>query len=242
MARSRYEKRRRVLIGTGRWQPWGDLDEVRAHLRRLQAAGVGAHRVAEEAGIAHATVFHLLNHAGAVSAEVARRLLAVELDPLPDAKVCADGTRRRLQALGALGYSAAALEEEHGLPRSVTARVTSSARLVAARTAARVTDIYAELSSRPAPESRSASRTRGWARKQGWLPPAAHEEDLLDLPEEEYWAAVEHRASLMSDTEAIRCRRALAEGDRSPLIVAGAREWRRRHRARRRAADEAVAA
>ena len=112
----------------GQWQPYVDASPAREHLRALAAAGIGWKRAAQLAGVATGTVSKLL-YGGpgdrppsrGIRPETERKLLAVS--PAAEslsagARTDAAGTRRRVQALVAAGYSQAILAERLGIQRS----------------------------------------------------------------------------------------------------------------------------
>src|SRR5690349_9410942 len=109
-----YDTRRSRQIAYGRWQPLVDADPVRAHLRKLMASGLGWQRAAGIAGIADSTVSRILygRHDKPpnkrVRPAIAQALLAIKpsIDLLAAGTVIdATGTRRRTQALAAIGWS-----------------------------------------------------------------------------------------------------------------------------------------
>jgi hypothetical protein len=82
------------------------------------------------------------------------------------------GTRRRLQALVALGWSTHALEAELGQKRSYVSRLITADSDVHAATAEKVAALYDRLSM-TIPPAKTAKRVRNYAAKQGWVPPLA---------------------------------------------------------------------
>lgn len=91
----------------------------------------------------------------------------------------ATGTRRRLQALAAIGYTIEHLCSQHGFARETLRTLRrGSKREVSAVTAAAVEAAYAVLSMVPGPSS--VSRDRAVAR--GWVPPLAWDDDAIDDP------------------------------------------------------------
>ncbi|TMZ67914.1 LacI family DNA-binding transcriptional regulator, partial [Klebsiella pneumoniae] len=92
-----YVNHRSRMVAYGRWEPWGDLDQVRAHLRWLQKRGVSLVRVAELAGVGVSTVSYVANRAVRVRRGVAEKILSVTCDPVPaGTRVSAVGTIRRV--------------------------------------------------------------------------------------------------------------------------------------------------
>lgn len=191
-ARHRYR-----MIAYGQWQPFTDAAPVREHVRALQAQGLGWQRIAELAGVASPTVSSLLyGRAGRpptrkVRTATAEALLAFRpsLDDLPpSAPVDAAGTRRRMQALAAAGWSAQRLAAHLGVDRAYVGRIIRGDNpRVTAATARTVRGLYDELWNRPPPEGTrwekvAAARARNHARRQGWPLPAAWSDDEIDDP------------------------------------------------------------
>jgi len=241
-ASRRYNKRRELLIATGRWQPFVDAEPVRAHVRRLGEYGIGWKSLAQAAGVPRGVMWRLLygdrdrGPSKRVRAATAEAILAVQptLDILPDgARVDGAGTRRRLQALIALGYSQARLASLLGFSKRGIGDLLSSDSRVEAGTARAVRTLYSRLWDQPPPEQtppqhRAASRARAYARRQGWPPPTGWDDDLIDLPDDELEAVLRRRAKAMDNNEVARCYRAHRNGDLSLLVAAGAREYQRR--------------
>lgn len=202
-ARRNYARYRHRQMAYGRWQPYIDAEPVRTHVVTLQTAGLGWKRIARLAGLSTSTVWKLLYgdpHRGMapskrVRPETAEKLLSVSasLDVLGDAAtVDATGTRRRLQALVAIGWSQNRLAARIGMAPGNFGRVIHHAEQVQASTARAVRDLYEELwSTVPSVEERrgeiSADRARNYAAARGWAPPLAWDEDAIDDP-----AAVPH--------------------------------------------------
>lgn len=83
----------------------------------------------------------------------------------------ADGTRRRLQALSAAGWSTAALAEHMGVTKTAIAALRSTGQSrVLARTATLVAQLYDRLWWRT-PTNRHPLRSGRHAEREGWIPP-----------------------------------------------------------------------
>lgn len=97
--------------------------------------------------------------------------------PYPDAT----GTRRRIQALAAIGWSCSALAREMGCSGSQVSQIQlgTSARVLPS-TADMVAEVYERLSMR-VPKKEDV-RVRNHARRNGWVPPLAW--DNIDDPDE----------------------------------------------------------
>jgi transcriptional regulator with XRE-family HTH domain len=255
-AKSAYVRNRARQLAYGRWQSYRDAEPCRRHVKALMESGLSLGRVAVLAGLGVSTVqkvMHGTRRSGFVPSEkvLARTAAAIlsvrlDLDAIADtALINVAGTRRRVQALAAIGYSLKEQAEAVGrLPANYRLILTKGS--VTAGTARTVRDLYDTWSMTPAPDTWTTQRTRRWAERQGWLPPMAWDDDLLDLTEEALEAAVREQAEQMSMEELQRCdhaRRRLR--DRSPLVVAASREYDRRRyqeaEARKRQEKEAAA-
>ena len=116
-------------------------------------------------------------------AEQRRRYYLLRTDTL---MVPATGTRRRIQALAALGWPTSEVSRRAGYERShlgLLMRRESIRRTTAERIAA----VYETLSMQLPPETTKtqridASRARRIARERGWPPPLAWDDDHIDDP------------------------------------------------------------
>lgn len=171
-----------------------DAGPARRHVRALMDAGVGWKRVAELSGVAPSVVSKLIYGApfrGAPPSARIRpvtehRLLAVKADVADGALVDATGSRRRLQALMAVGWSGSRLGRELGLDPTNFHAMIHRARVEAA-TARAVRHLYDRLWDR-APkagsrwEAGAITRAKAAARRLGWAPPVAWDDDTIDDP------------------------------------------------------------
>ena len=185
--RSRYAKRRRLRLLEGTWEstlvPAGP-----ARTRVLELHQQGWSLAALEAMIGESQG-HLSNlvyegHSDArrwVTREREARILDLEptLDLVPDGcHVPGLGTRRRVQALSAIGWSLQEVADLAGVSKQALAGSLRAHR-VTARVARTIRGIYLELESTPGP----SERTRRHAATKGWPPPAAW--DDVDDPRED---------------------------------------------------------
>ena len=194
-ANTRYVARRNRLIAYGQWRPYVDAEPVRQHVLKLRDAGLGYKRVAALAGVSNGGMSKLLygdyGRGTAPSKRIrpatAAAILAVEanLDTLGGAVLidCA-GTRRRLHALVAMGWSLAKLAKRLGISRGNLGKTLTTDRINAS-TARTVRGLYDELWDQPPPESThrdkiAASRARNLARARNWPPPQAWDDDAID--------------------------------------------------------------
>jgi hypothetical protein len=181
-------------------QRWGvatpsyvDAEPVREHVRELTAAGMGWARVEHAAGVSSGTVGRLLYSENGyppsrrIRTESAQRILAVRLDLADMARVDATGTRRRLQALIASGWSHRTLARQLGAGVNMVHRAIR-AEMVNAATARTVAALYGRLWDVPPPTDTPTARTtalraRRLAASRGWAPPMAWDDADIDDPE-----------------------------------------------------------
>lgn len=242
-----YKAHRARQIAYGRWEPYVDATPVREHVQTLMAYGLTHYAIARLAGVSQCAVAELMGgtpYRGRgpntrVLKKTARALMAprFDLDALPDAAfIDPSGTRRRLQALAAIGYSIPAQAARMGRAATNVYRLMSQQSVTVA-SARQVRDLYDELSMRPPEETPYVRRARNGAARHGWLPPLAWDDDLIDLPDSLLAVELRRRVAGMDTAELARCYRyARDHGERSPLVVAGAEEYKRRRRASRRVA------
>ena len=175
-----------------------DAEPARQHVAQLREFGIGWQRVALLAGLESSTVWRLLygdpsrssTPSKRIRPETERKILAVEatVDNIADGTpIPAVGARRRLQALGAIGWSQSQLGERLGICRGNMPAVIRSERL-AAGTVRAIQALYEELWNSPPPEGNQwdravAARSRNSARARGWAPPMAWDDDTIDDPE-----------------------------------------------------------
>lgn len=91
------------------------------------------------------------------------------------------GTRRRLEALHAIGWSGAQLGELLGVTVQAVYRLRTQDTLIYPTTAAKVAELYEKLWDTPQ-IGWMADRTRRMAQRNGWAPPMAW--DDIDDPDE----------------------------------------------------------
>lgn len=181
--------------GYGTWQPFVDAEPARQHIRNLVAYGISFERAANLAGLKPSVVAAILYPMGGrapkqrIRPETESKILAVKAIPENVdglRPIDGTGTRRRLQALAALGFPFTRLGEHLPIhPRQVNYVV--GGRLVRADTARAVAKLYDELWNqdpiqwgvRPS----TALKVKRHAAKQGWAPPAAWDDDQIDDPE-----------------------------------------------------------
>lgn len=169
--------RRQLRMGRGGYR---DAGPSRLHVRRLRALGWTYERIHSQSGVSARQARAVeLGEYRRVRFDTAQRLLAVPLTRAPSHRgVDHAGTTRRLQALQWMGWPA----------HEVAARVGSTQRTIStiknrgglsANLAARIADLYNELSHVQGPSKVAAARARG----AGHSPPAAWDDETIDDPQ-----------------------------------------------------------
>ena len=199
LARDRdYMRNRYRLQAYGRWQPYVDAEPIRAHVRMLMSHGIGLQRVRALAGIPNGTMSKLLYGDGTrglkpskrVTVRTADKLLAIKpsLDAVaPCALIDATGTRRRLQALVAVGWPQIELARRSGLDKlTINDQVNATLPTTYGSTARTVRVIYNQIwNVDPAGlgvARRWSDEARALAQANDWAPPGAWDDDYIDSP------------------------------------------------------------
>ena len=159
-----------------------DAQPVKDHLELLRRAGFSLVQLADLAGTSETTIKILLGMkrdrpARRIRPELAERIRNVTIEQNPDrGMVPSLGTRRRLQALVAIGYSTYQLAELLDTTPTHVAHWIKRSDRVLARTAIRIADLYRQLELTPGPSNRGRIR----ARRLGWHPPLAWDDPDTD--------------------------------------------------------------
>ncbi|HEX8082130.1 MAG TPA: hypothetical protein VF557_18105 [Jatrophihabitans sp.] len=180
----------------GRWKPYIDASPSRAHIASLRAAGIGVDQIAKLTGLSPSHLRGLIYPSSngkppfrKIRHETAERILAVPVDDssrAANSRVDATGTRRRLQALVAIGWAQELLADELGRSPANLRRSMAS-RSVTARTRHLVQEMYERLWDAEPPhllaaQRRASAAARAHAAKHHWLPPLAWD-DIDDDPD-----------------------------------------------------------
>lgn len=194
-----YDRAHRRQLAYGRYDSLVDAEPVRAHVRMLSEHGVGRRQIIRLAGVSGGVLTRLMYGmtrgdgskrapSVRVSKSVAERVLSVQPGDLAGcALIDATGTRRRLQALVAIGWSQSKLAAHLGMTPSSFGKTLRRDRVTVATRDA-VADLYERLWNVAPPQTCgrdkvACSRARRHAAESGWLPPLAWDDDDLDKTE-----------------------------------------------------------
>jgi DNA-binding NarL/FixJ family response regulator len=174
------QQARRRAIAYGQWHPYADAEPVRAHLTQLLDSGISLATIAARASVSRGTLHALLSTPAAatrprVRAGTAQRIRQVTALSQHPALVDSTGSKRRLQALIANGWSMARLATHlHCHPSTISRLLGSST--VARNIDRAIRDLYTRLADQPVSTSTTGERTsveaaRRYADAHGWATP-----------------------------------------------------------------------
>lgn len=154
---------------------------VRAHIDLLIGRGMTQAQICEASGVGTGTMCRITHGVhDTVSRHLAAAILAVQPQRIEKVRagwVDACGTRLRLHALSAIGWTWTAIAAEMGVHQESVQR-WSTAHTVNASSRAAVIAAYERLWNQPQGDVRALAS----ARKNGWLPPMGLDDDRIDDP------------------------------------------------------------
>ncbi|WP_411095937.1 hypothetical protein [Streptomyces sp. 020-2-3H-GM] len=210
VAYSEYATKRRRQSAYGTWQPFTPAAPVRQHVMDLQQAGIPVDAVTEAASVTRQTLARIVYGIPAgkptqkirkESAEAILRVSRADCQLGDGTRLDGTGTRRRIQALVAAGWSFVVLAKEMGFNDRALASLARADRVTVA-TARKVKDGYKRLNVLTPeqygvrPHAQSLARTV--AAREGWVTAAAW--DNIDDPN----CAPDADAEAGADTEIAR--------------------------------------
>lgn len=174
---------------TGRWAGFVDAEPARLHIRAVLDSGKTISEIAVETGFSKNCIYNVVS--GTRGRPPARRIHPTTADtllavaPSTHRMRCshwrdATGTRRRIAALRAIGWSTPVLAQHLGVGKTVVSK-WGAARLVYASTAERIAVLYERLSMVDGP----SHETRVKALRAGCPPPSWWGDDTIDDPSAE---------------------------------------------------------
>lgn len=177
----------------GRWQPFVPAGPAREWVLMLMDYGIGWQRIAALAGLTERPISKLLYGrppSGKIRPETEAKILAVKpvLANLADTTlVDPAGTRRRLQALVAVGWPQRRLARRLGWAWNQFHAVMYHQNHVSAKTARTVIALYEQLWDQPPSQATPTERTavikaRQLAELRHWPPPQAWDDEAIDDP------------------------------------------------------------
>lgn len=173
-----------------------DAQPAREHLQHLLAAGMGLKTISAVGRIGHGSLYPILWDRGGsnprerrprrtrITRDLEQRILAIQPQLADGARIDATGTRRRIRALIAIGWTQTAIAARLGWTvQNLSARMVQGTRgtEVTERTRKAVVTMYDDLWQQPQTGGH-ATRARALAARHGWPPPLAWDDDAIDDP------------------------------------------------------------
>ncbi|MGW4075936.1 hypothetical protein ACWELB_20900 [Streptomyces asiaticus] len=148
-----WHRGRQRALAAGTWQPLVDATPVREHLLKLHAAGITPYRVEVLTGIDWNTIrlyTQPVVHQGRgmirrISRENQAKILAIQPEPTLPGRVDPTGTRRRIQALCAIGWPLKELGPHINIEPEYVRHILKRINQVYGTTAQATTNAYERL-------------------------------------------------------------------------------------------------
>ena len=165
-----------------------DPDALRDHLNELRLHGGTYRTIGAAAAVAPTTVHDLAIGRRDGTGSIARALLAVTSDELPQGRLDAGGTRLRLRAMHVMGHSSARIARAVGASdKTIRKLVRGDAKTISPDLHDAIADVYDAWWDKRAPGRTRAERTAASAARRraiagNWCAGAALDDDELDVP------------------------------------------------------------
>jgi hypothetical protein len=186
-----YGSKRCRQIAYGRWQNgYTDPTEAREHLLALREQGIGYRRVSALTGIAWSTVQRIsAGRSPRIKVSNAKAILAIPITPdahAPGAAIDSTGTRRRVEALLAIGWSLLQIKA-HSSVNEQTLQDVLAGRPILELTRTRILASYEVLWDKEPPaldrfQKTAVTKTKRRAAERGYVPPLAWDDETIDDP------------------------------------------------------------
>ena len=232
-ARRTYEREKRRAQAEGRWNPWGDTQQARAHLQVLRSRGWSTHALAQRTGHDATTLRAMLSNPDRrIHQAITDAIMSVGLDELPP-RVPVYRLSRRLRALARQGWGITELSPRIGIGISGLARIRAEHDQHTQKTSAKkILRTYPQLRQTPSPSPR-ADRVKAMALSQGWLSDIEWD-GLIDLSPAELKTELARQVALLDPEELVAAHTAhRRHREWSVVTVAASLEHERRRRATR---------
>ncbi|MGN6162556.1 MAG: hypothetical protein ACTHOG_12745 [Marmoricola sp.] len=157
-------------------------DKAAKRIEELLRGGASIKTIADAAGL-HPTVLHRIRSGriDLIERETQTKILAAKPKIGPQIEVT--GTRRRLQAIAALGYSLEDVCGGTGIKQPLITNIRTGKNVTTSpENAAAVAEFYEIIKDTPAANTAGSRRAISFAHKHGWVPPQAWEGLDIDDP------------------------------------------------------------
>jgi hypothetical protein len=110
------------------------------------------------------------------------KIMAVSVEPSGGQYIDAAGSRRRIQALRAIGWSCRVIAERAATSEARVQLIANGQLTIRHGLANKIRNAYVILAAKPAPVDRNTARVRACAARNEWAPPGAWNDDEIDDP------------------------------------------------------------
>lgn len=170
-----------------------DPSPVREHVKLLLGSGMSQSFLAKVSGVSISSINRMVYphmFSNRVLPRIANALLSVEPLPSPTTLVDATPSRRRIQALGCMGWPHEALRDKSGVSFSVIQALCSGRRKQVQRyTHEKLAAVYEEICMLDG----CNARAKQYAIRKRWIPPLGWD-DIDDLNEKPNWGSTVHNS------------------------------------------------
>jgi hypothetical protein len=165
-----------------------EFEQLKTHIRMLAASGMSYQEIGRQAGMSATTPRECLERHNAVRWSTARRILAVPPQPNPFGRMPPFHTQRRLQAMGADGYSQLFMARHLGTPKNTIWKWTNKTpAFIETKNHLAVCDLYDKyVGTNPLDHGMALQPMRNAqsnAKKHGWAPSHCWDSDTIDDPD-----------------------------------------------------------
>lgn len=172
----------RALAHSAGQPPLYPCEPLLQHIQKLQAAGMSRDLIARQAEVSHSTIKYIaIGLTKRCRRAAALRILAVSPNDFDlQARHPTLGSRRRVQALYAIGHNHEAIGASAALSASSVSKLANGhSQYLDARTVDALRRAYAELSTR----SGASVKSRSLAAQRGWPGPAYWDDEDFENPD-----------------------------------------------------------
>jgi hypothetical protein len=110
------------------------------------------------------------------------KIMTVSVEPSGGQYIDAVGSRRRIQALRAIGWSCRVIAEQAATSEARVQLIANGQLTIRYGLANKIRNAYVILAAKPAPVDRNTARVRARAARNKWAPPGAWNDDEIDDP------------------------------------------------------------
>lgn len=177
-----YNTKRRRLIAYGQWEHLTDSTPTADRINHWRAQGITVQTISAATGLNHGTI-EAIQPGKQIRPIIERVILNANPQPTPNGFTNPTGTLRRIQALYAIGWNAAAIAEAAGWTSNQILRLLTPAqqgKAIRRQTRDRIAVAYDKLWDQTPPAGRERTKALRRAGREGWALPMEWDDDTID--------------------------------------------------------------